>query len=146
MNRYLTLLPRRSHGVFSISRSSAVPPSGAHVHQPQAKRGKSFFKCSKNRIYPALMSSGGCQAFAAHTAETELKVLGSFCSKKELSLQIRGASVGVSIAALADGRLGGCRSGTCPGKSVRRLVAPKPGAWHPLLVCAQTAGGREPGR
>lgn len=46
------------------------------------------------------MPSGGFQALTADTAETEFKVMGSFWyKKKELSLQIWGAPVGVSIAA-----------------------------------------------
>lgn len=80
------LLSRRSYGVFSITRSSAVPPpSGTHVHQPQAKRARSFskYRKKKKKIYPALMSSGGFQALSAHTAETELKVLGQLLVKKK---------------------------------------------------------------
>lgn len=94
------------------------------------------------------MSSGGFQALSAHTAETELKVLGQLLvkkKKKELFLQIRGALAGVLIAALAEGWLRDCRSGIFPVKSLQRLGTQKPGAWHPLLVCAQTAGGQDLG-
>lgn len=111
------LLPRRSHGVSSISSSSAVPPSPrTHVHQPQAKRGKSFIKHSKKLFYPALMPSGGFQALTADTAESEFKVMGSFWSKKKKSFPFR-SGVRRWVFRSQPVRLRGRRSGTPPADS-----------------------------
>lgn len=55
----------------------AVPRTSA------AKRIRSFLKCSKKYLYPALMSSGGFRALTADVAETVKDIWAAFGQKKK---------------------------------------------------------------